>query len=73
MKVELRGQIDKAVVDVVDAYSMAAGIDRTSMVERVLSEWAVQRVREASVVQRIARGNPSIAEMAGLKPDEFGD
>ena len=41
-KVELRGQVDKAVMDVLDACSIARGIDRISLVEKVLSDWAVR-------------------------------
>ena len=65
-KVELRGQVDKAVMDVLDACSIARGIDRISLVEKVLSDWAARKVSEASVLQRIARGNPAVMELAGI-------
>ena len=71
-KVELRGQVDKAVMDVLDACSIARGIDRISLVEKVLADWAARKVIEASVLQRIARGNPAVMDLAGLKQDEYG-
>ena len=71
-KVELRGQVDKAVMDVLDACSIARGIDRISLVEKVLFDWAARKVSEASVLQRIARGNPAVMELAGIKQDECG-
>ena len=71
-KVELRGQVDKAVMDVLDACSIARGIDRISLVEKVLTYWAARKVSEASVLQRISRGNPAVMELAGIKQDEYG-
>ena len=71
-KVELRGQVDKAGMDVLDAWSSARGIDRISLVEKVLTDWAARKVSEASVLQRIARGNPAVMELAGIKQDECG-
>ena len=71
-KVELRVQVDKAVMDVLDACSIARGIDRISLVEKVLSDWAARKVSEASVLQRIARGNPAVMDLAGIKQDECG-
>ena len=70
--VELRGQVDKAVMDVLDACSIARGIDRISLDEKVLSDWAARKVSEASVLQRIARGNPAVMDLAGIKQDECG-
>ena len=71
-KVELRGQVDNAVIVVLDACSIARGIDRISLVEKVLSDWAARKVSEASVLQRIARGNPAVMDLAGIKQDECG-
>ena len=71
-KVELRGQVDKAVMDVLDACSIARDMDRISLVEKVLTDWAARKVSEASVLQRIARGNPAVMELAGIKQDEYG-
>ena len=33
---------------------------------------AARKVSEASVLQRIARGNPAVMDLAGLKQDEYG-
>ena len=49
-----------------------ARIDRISLVEKVLTDWAARKVSEASVLQRISRGNPAVMELAGIKQDEYG-
>lgn len=58
--VELRGQCPKDVVDVVDAVAHARRLDRTSMVNLILSEWAEAKAYEAQCIARVTRGNPGI-------------
>lgn len=64
-KVELRGLIDRDLMDVIDAMSMADGQDRISYVAQVLRKEAVRELHRASVISRVARGNP-------LASDAFG-
>ena len=72
-KVELRGLMDKAVVDVLDAHSIALGIDRSSMAEDWITQRAVLEVRKAMLLQRLMQGNPRIAELAGVKSEQSGE
>ena len=56
-KVELRGDISRDITDVLDAVAKAKRVSRMEMVERVLREWAEEKVHESMMVQRITRGN----------------
>lgn len=59
---ELRTDCPKSVIDILDAVSLAQRLTRGQLVVRVLSEWADQRHREASLIARLVRINPSDAE-----------
>lgn len=59
LTVELRGPCPKDTVDVIDAVAHAKRLDRTSMVNRILAEWAEQKLLEAKTISRVMRGNPS--------------
>jgi len=56
--VELRGPCPKDTVDAIDAVAHAKRLDRTSMVNRILAEWAEQKSYESQCIQRVKRGNP---------------
>ena len=58
--VELRGPCPKETVDVIDAVAHAKRIDRTAMVNRILAEWAEQKLLESQCIERVTRGNPAI-------------
>jgi len=58
LTVELRGPCPKDTVDVIDAVAHAKRLDRTSMVNRILAEWAEQKLHESQCIQRVTRGNP---------------
>ena len=60
--VELRGDCPRLTVDVLDAISSARRISRTELVNQVLSEFTRQQLLEASLVQRVTRGNPEASE-----------
>jgi hypothetical protein len=47
-----------------DAVSTARRISRTELVNEILSAWAVEQVHMANVIYRVARGNPSLTEVA---------
>jgi hypothetical protein len=66
---ELRGEIPRWVVDILDAVVTARGgqsanVHRTTVVTEVLSEWAEKKLHEASLITRLAAGNPNPTERA---------
>lgn len=63
--VELRGTCPRETVDVLDAVSAARGLSRMQVVNEVLSEWARQQLHVATVLGRVLRGNPALAEAIG--------
>lgn len=64
-KVELRGLIDRSLMDVIDACSMADGSDRITYVAAVLEREARRELHRASVIARVTRGNPLATEAFG--------
>lgn len=61
-QVELRGLCQRETIDILDAVSTARRISRIELVNEILSAWCVERVHEANVVYRVARGNPALTE-----------
>jgi hypothetical protein len=57
--VELRGDIDRDTCDVIDAVAKAKRLTRTQTVAMILSDWAVEKRHEATLVTRLTRGNGS--------------
>ena len=55
---ELRGPCPREVVDVLDAFSTARRVTRTELVNRILGKWVADRLHEATVLERVTRGNP---------------
>ena len=66
MTIELRGPCPKDIIDVLDAYSMARGLNRTQLVNDILGKWADGVLHETSVMLSVARGNPVLAEKIGI-------
>ena len=60
--VELRGSCPRVVVDVLDAFSSARRMSRTDLVNQILRKWAKDRLHEATLLQRVTRGNPALME-----------
>jgi hypothetical protein len=60
--VELRGDCPRLTVDVLDAVANARRVCRTELVNQILGDWAKQQLTEASLVARVTRGNPLVAE-----------
>lgn len=58
----MRFDCPKNIVDILDAVSLAQRLTRGQAAVRVLSEWAEQRHREASLIAKLTRINPSDAE-----------
>lgn len=62
---ELRQQAPRLVIDVLDAVSQARGLTRTDLVNELLGEWAARQLHEASLIHRVTRGNPDVADLIG--------
>lgn len=50
---ELRAQVPRRLVDMLDAVSIARGCHRTELLVEVLENWHRSRVREATLIQRV--------------------
>lgn len=61
-KVELRGEIDRQIIDVLDAVSKAKRISRMEMVAIVLDQWAKDKVHESNLIQSLTRDHGSRTE-----------
>ena len=61
--VELRGEIPRDLIDVVDAVVAATpGASRMSVVRGVLAEWVDRKVHESMLIQRVRRHNGTAPE-----------
>jgi hypothetical protein len=50
--VELRGQAPRTVVNVLDAVSLTQRVQRWELINKILADWADDRMREATAVMR---------------------
>jgi len=64
---EIRFEAEAETVAVIDGYCSATGKCRTEFINLLLKQWARQKLHEASVVMRVAGGNPTVPE-GGRKP-----
>lgn len=60
---ELRIEVPKWLVGVIDAHWMVRGGSRASVATQVLSEWAKVELHAASVTMNVQRGNPELVEL----------
>lgn len=63
--VELRCEIPQEVADTLDAESIAEGLTRGQMVNRVLGDWHRRRRHALTVLQAVTRINPGDADGGG--------
>jgi hypothetical protein len=61
-KGELRGMVPLPLLQALDAIALARGLDRTALVERLLTADVKQICHEATLVSRMTRGNPLATE-----------
>lgn len=61
-RTELRIELPPEEVAVLAGHCQATGLDRTSVVRRLLREWSEQRLHEAIVICRVAGCNPAAPE-----------
>lgn len=66
-KTELRGMAPPELVAALDAIAISRDMDRTALVNQVLTKFVRQVGHEATLLMRMARGN------ALLSPDSAGD
>jgi hypothetical protein len=67
--VELRGDVPKNVMAMVDAISNAKRISRMTLVRKILNDWAVKTYHEAMIVERVTKGNPPLAAIDWQETD----
>ena len=56
--VELRLEIPRADMAVLDGYCNATGKSRAELVRAILNDWSAARVHEAKIICRVAGVNP---------------
>lgn len=61
---ELRVELPKEEVAVLDGFCAAAGKDRTKVLREILYAWSEQRLHEATVICRVAGVNPMASDSA---------
>jgi hypothetical protein len=59
---ELRVELEKFIVDVMDGYCSGTGMCRTKLANQILGDWAHQKHHESIVILRVAGGNPDRSE-----------
>lgn len=60
--VELRGQMPRSIISVIDAVAIAKRKNRMDIVNRVMLIWAKEQLHVANVVGNTTRGNPPLPE-----------
>ena len=61
--IELRGEIAREHMDVLDAVVQATpGASRMALVRQIIGEWVGRKTHEASLIARVRRGN-------GIEPE----
>jgi hypothetical protein len=59
---EIRFELQRDELAVLDGYCQATGQDRTRVMRRILREWSDGKLHEAVVVCRVAGVNPAQSE-----------
>lgn len=59
---ELRVEVPREELAVLDGYCSATGRDRSDLVRQVLREWSDKQLHIATIVVRVAGGNPPQSE-----------
>lgn len=63
--VELRGMVSRDLIEVLDAIAIARKKARIDVVVEVLQAFADERIHEATLIQRVTRGNPRLMDQSG--------
>lgn len=68
--IELRGEVPREFVDVMDAVAQAnPGASRMSVLREILADWYDRKVHEHSLIERVRRGNGSASESERSRPE----
>ena len=59
---ELRAEVPKEIMAVIDAICQSSGDSRTDLVVSSLSRWANEKINESILVCRVAGVNPTASE-----------
>lgn len=62
--VELRGDMPRRIIDVVDAVSVARRLSRNKLVQEILSAWVDEQLHVVQVIQRV------VGRQSGASGDE---
>ena len=54
--VEIRFDVDRDIADILDAVSKANRMPRNALAASILKQWSDEKVHEATLVTRLARG-----------------
>lgn len=60
---ELRVDIHKTIMGVIDAHWRVRGGSRASVVQKILGDWARLEIHAATVTTRVLRGNPDLPDL----------
>jgi len=66
---EFRHDAPLWIAQVMQATAQARGISRAALVNDILGEFCKLRLTEATLIQRMTRGNPDIAEVLTEGPE----
>lgn len=55
--VELRGEIPRELIDVIDAVASAERSNRMTVLRSILREWADREVHRSTLILRVRKGN----------------
>lgn len=58
----LRQDLPRETVSVLDAVAIARDITRTELVAEILGDWCKKKKHEASLIERVTRSNPPLAD-----------
>lgn len=64
-KTELRGMCPSELAEALDAIAMTKGLDRNAFVIQILEAEVKRVLHDASVLHRVLRGNPLMADGDG--------
>lgn len=70
-KTELRGLAPTDLVQALDAIALSRGMDRTTLINKMLTTEVKRIGHEMNLLQRMARGNPLLSDADGSATD-FG-
>ncbi len=59
---ELRAEVDKPTLDVMDGYCSSNGMCRTKLTNQILGAWAKQKHHESTIILRVAGDNPTFQD-----------